>query len=246
MRFNRDRRTPLEQAKSGLRIVGAMVATLATISLFALAYTEIANADHTRSPLAGWLLVIALTATLGITLQYWRRWFFCLPGYLGIRSSLWLLLGWFSLRGFVYVGFPVLMFAMFGMSLRFSESAKLRTFDRAILLITAACLLGAMLAFFSQPSVTALLFAAIGDLALLTSRFYPTGKSRRRAAHDPPPLTLNRCPPYAPTASCPPNGKKYCVPLIGSVTFRNSSCKSSLRSTKSISDVFTISRSDDV
>src|SRR5258707_309635 len=51
---------------------------------------------------------------------------------------------------------------------------------------------------------------------------------------------------HAPTASCPPSGKKYCVPLIGSVTFRSNSCKSSLRSTKSISDVLTISRSDDV
>src|SRR5258706_6893469 len=51
---------------------------------------------------------------------------------------------------------------------------------------------------------------------------------------------------HAPTASCPPSGKKYCVPLMGSVTFRNSSCKSSLRSTKSMSDVLTISRSDDV
>ena len=50
----------------------------------------------------------------------------------------------------------------------------------------------------------------------------------------------------APTVSCPPSGRKYCVPLIGSLTFRSSSCKSSLRSTKSMSDVFTISRSEDV
>jgi hypothetical protein len=47
-------------------------------------------------------------------------------------------------------------------------------------------------------------------------------------------------------ASCPPSGRKYCVPLIGSVTFHSSSCKSSSRSTKSISDVLTINRSDDV
>lgn len=169
-----------------------MVGTMATISLFAVGYARIANADHTHSPLAGWLLVIALTATLGLTVQYWRRWFFFLPGYLGMRSSLWLLLGWFSPRGFVYIGFPVLMFAMFGMSLRFSESAKLRRFDRAILLFTAACLLAAMLEFFAKMSVMALLFAAIGDFALLTSRFYPTGKSRQRAAHDAAALTLNR------------------------------------------------------
>ena len=51
---------------------------------------------------------------------------------------------------------------------------------------------------------------------------------------------------YALAASWLPSGKKYCVPLIGAETFRSSSCKSWLRSTKSISEVFTISRSDDV
>src|SRR5580704_9941797 len=46
--------------------------------------------------------------------------------------------------------------------------------------------------------------------------------------------------------SSEPSGRKYCVPRIGSLTRRSSACKSSLRSTKSISEVFTISRSDDV
>jgi hypothetical protein len=43
---------------------------------------------------------------------------------------------------------------------------------------------------------------------------------------------------YAPTASRPPSGRKYSVPLIRSVPWRNSSCKSSLRLTKSMSEVF--------
>ncbi len=51
---------------------------------------------------------------------------------------------------------------------------------------------------------------------------------------------------YALAASWLPSGRKYCVPLMGAETLRNSSCKSSLRSTKSISEVFTISRSDEV
>ena len=33
---------------------------------------------------------------------------------------------------------------------------------------------------------------------------------------------------YAPTACDPPNGRKYCVPRTGSLTFLNSSCRSSL------------------
>ena len=85
-----------------------------------------------------------------------------------MRSSLWLLLGWFSPRGFVYVGFPILMFVMSAMSLRLRKSHKLRAFDRATLLVAAACLLAAMLEFLSQePEQMALLFAAVGDLALL-------------------------------------------------------------------------------
>jgi hypothetical protein len=190
MRFTRDRRPPIEQAKSGLRIAAAMIATVATVSLFGLAYTQIANADHTRSPLTGWILIAALTITLGFTVQYWRRWFFFIPGYLGMRSSLGLLLGWFSPRGFVYIGFPILMFAMFGMSFRFRESTKLRGSDRAVLLITTVCLLAAMLELFSQPpNAMALLFPAIGDLALFASRFYPTRKSHLHTAAS---VTLNR------------------------------------------------------
>src|SRR5271157_4842461 len=46
--------------------------------------------------------------------------------------------------------------------------------------------------------------------------------------------------------SSEPSGRKYCVPRIGSLTRRSSACKSSLRSTKSISDVFTISKSEEV
>ena len=60
-----------------------MVASVSTVSLFALAYVQIANEDHAHSPLAGWLLAFTLTATLGLTVQYWRRWFFFVPGYLG-------------------------------------------------------------------------------------------------------------------------------------------------------------------
>jgi hypothetical protein len=51
---------------------------------------------------------------------------------------------------------------------------------------------------------------------------------------------------YALAASSDPKGRKYCVPLIGSVTFLSNCCRSSFLSTKSISEVFTISRSDEV
>jgi hypothetical protein len=193
MRFARDRRPPIEQVTSGLRIVGAAIASVAAVALFGLAYVQIANVDRAHNPLAGWLLIVALTATLVLTVQYWRRWFFFIPGYLALRSSLWLLLGWFSPKGFVFIGFAVLLFVMSGMSFRFRESNKLGGVDRAVLLLTAACLFAAMLQFFSQgQSAMSMLYAAIGDLALTASRFFPTRKSRQRPGHDSEPLVHHR------------------------------------------------------
>src|SRR5271167_3303355 len=58
-------------------------------------------------------------------------------------------------------------------------------------------------------------------------------------------FTAGRLRYFLPSSSLP-NGRKYCVPRIGSLTRRNRACKSSLRSTKSISEVLTISKSDEV
>jgi hypothetical protein len=193
MRFTRDRRPPVEQAKSGIRIAGAMVASVVVVALFGLAYSQILDADHVRRSRTGWLLMIALATVLSLTVQYWRRWFFYLPGYLGLRSSLWLLLGWFSPKGFILICFSLLMLAMAATSFRFSQSASMRTLDRAILLVAAACLLASMLEFFVRgQGAMALLFATVADLALFASRFYATRKLRQRARHDSGPLTLNR------------------------------------------------------
>jgi hypothetical protein len=50
-----------------------------------------------------------------------------------------------------------------------------------------------MLEFLSkEPNQMALLFAAVGDLALLTSLINSSRKSRQRAVHDAAPLTLKR------------------------------------------------------
>jgi hypothetical protein len=193
MRLTRDKRPPIEQVKSGLRIVGAMFASVITVSLFRLAYVQIEDADHAHDPFEGWFILIALTVAVGLTSQYWRRWFFFIPGYLGMRFGIWLLFGWFSKSGFIFIGFPVLMFAMSAMSFRFSESPKLRAFDRLVLLITAACLLAAMLELFSEgQNAMALLFAAIGDSILFVYRIYPARKARQRTSHDSAPLTINR------------------------------------------------------
>ena len=106
-------------------------------------------------------------------------------------------------------------------------------------------------AFSNEPKISALVFSGFGDLVLwlqwhVIRRPRVRTRQREQVRLELSSRLLTTELLYAPTASCPPSGRKYCVPLIGSVTFRKSSCRSSLRSTKSISDVFTISRSDDV
>jgi hypothetical protein len=72
MRFTHDRRRPLEQTKSGLRIAGALVASVVVVALFALAYSQILHADHGRHSLTGWPLMIGLATGLAFTVQYWQ------------------------------------------------------------------------------------------------------------------------------------------------------------------------------
>lgn len=56
-------------------------------------------------------------------------------------------------------------------------------------------------------------------------------------------ILTDRC-VQAPVRSAPPRGRKYCVPRTGSLTRCNNSRRSWLSSTKSISEVFTTSRSE--
>ena len=178
MKF-RDRRTALEQAKSGLKIAGAMLVTFAICILLAGAYAQIVNVDGTHSVLRGWLLMAASAAITVATARYWRHWFFLVAAYLGMRSSLGMLLGWFSPRGFVFIIFPVLILTMTALSFRFAKARRIQMADRVALVIAAACLFGAIVGFLSpQPRVTALGFAAVGDLALGLSWMHSIRRSR--------------------------------------------------------------------
>lgn len=156
-----------------------MLISLAALALIGIALVDIVNADGTRHVTLGWLLSVAMVGILASTVQYWRRWFFFLPGYVGTRCLAFLLLGWFSPKGFILVVFPPLMLAMAGLSYRFSKPKRIRSVDRVTLMIGMACFIGSLWAFFSPgPKVTALVFSGSGDLVLLLSKF---GESRRKA-----------------------------------------------------------------
>jgi hypothetical protein len=173
MHLNRDRRTWTQQATSGVKIAAAIVATVAALALIASAYIRIARLDGGNHVTAGWLLLAAITIFLSATAQYWARWFYFLPGYVAMRSTLYLILGWFSPRGFIFVLFPILMAMMAVLSFRFSKLKGVRPVDRVILMFAFACFLGSFAGFFAQqPKSSALVVAVVGNLALLLERFF--------------------------------------------------------------------------
>ena len=166
MRISRDRRPIAKQAKSGLKIAGAMVASLTALALTAISYELIVDLDGSHHVVLGWLLMCA--AVLAMTAQYWRHWFYFLPGYVMMRSLLWVFFGWFSPKGYLFIVFLLLMAAMAGLSYRFSQSTRIFVTDRIALMSALACLIGSIAGMWlREPTVYVLIPAGLGDLILL-------------------------------------------------------------------------------
>jgi hypothetical protein len=106
MLFMRDRRTIMEQAESGLKIAGALVASFFALMLIAVAYAQIANGDGAHHVVTGWFLMVGMAIALAATVQFWSRWFYGLPAYFGVRLFGWFMLGWFSPSGLFSSAFP--------------------------------------------------------------------------------------------------------------------------------------------
>jgi hypothetical protein len=177
----RDHRSVEEQVKSGLKIAGALVATFAALILIASSCVQIINADGTHNVARGWLLMLALVAVLAATVQYWSRWFFCVPAYVAMRSLGWILLGWFSPVGYIFVCFPLLVLAMAKLSFRYSKLKRIRIIDRVILMIALACLLGSFAGFFAQPPrLSAMAYTSVADLVLWMASIADNQRKRQR------------------------------------------------------------------
>jgi len=69
MHLSCDRRTWTQQATSGVKIAGAIVATAAALGLIASAYIRIARLDGGNHVTAGWLLLAAVTIVLSATVS---------------------------------------------------------------------------------------------------------------------------------------------------------------------------------
>lgn len=146
MRF-RDSRSITDQIKSGVRITGALLLSLAVISAFIAGYRQLTGLSVLQNVWYGSLLLFGVSILLVATVQYWRLWFPAVPGFFGLRLIWGFFFGWFAsdLSGLWYVLFPLLMLGMSGLSIRFSRKQfRMRRIDRAVLFMALICLLLAM------------------------------------------------------------------------------------------------------
>jgi|tagenome__1003787_1003787.scaffolds.fasta_scaffold20857622_4 hypothetical protein len=106
----------------------------------------------------------------------------------------------------------------------FTLPTRMLVADRAALFVVLLCLLIAIPEFLLLGLVkSVVVVSAVGDGVLLLSWLHWGGLTALEQCRRLPRVARRY---QADAASCDPSGKKYCVPLIGAETFRNSSCKS--------------------
>jgi hypothetical protein len=186
MKFKRDKRSVSEQAKSGLKIAGAIMVTVLTIALFAKGYKLQAHPDNSREFVVGWALLASLIVFLLATMRFWRIWFPYIPGYLGMRSLFGFYFSWFipSISGLWAFIFPLLMLGMAFLSFRYSKNSfRMLVADRAALFVALLCLLIAITEFFLLGLVkSVVILSAVGDGVLLLSWLRWKWSHRSKAA----------------------------------------------------------------
>jgi len=65
-----DERPAIEQVKSGLKIVGAILSSFAAFLLFAIGYVDITRPEWQHIAL-GWLLLMTTVAAMFVTVHFW-------------------------------------------------------------------------------------------------------------------------------------------------------------------------------
>ena len=83
----KDERPPLEQVKSGFKIVGAMLLCLAAFLLFSKSYALLSG-NRDGPVTLGWILLCIEVGALFVTVRYWARIFFSVIAYCALRSTI--------------------------------------------------------------------------------------------------------------------------------------------------------------
>ncbi len=166
----RDKRPPLEQVKSGFRIVGRMLAVFSVALGFLIGCRKIQIPQLPHDPLIGIIIVVLSVGIMIATARYWAAWFFGLVAYCAWR---------FLSRGFFLASVShtsmLLMagsfagtLAMAFLTYRFtSKRYTVTALDRATLVIATICLL-LTIVFFADTYRSAVVFS-VGVVALFVS-----------------------------------------------------------------------------
>lgn len=169
----RDERTVAEQIKSGLRLAGWVLLTLAFIYLllgstgFLIGKGEYTRPIHRVLGVGG---LIAISTTLFLTVSHWVKWFIGALGYFALKAVFALLLG-------SSIAQPRLWFVEFALLLGVGVLLCARYLSRKAETIEAAALVGLVVALsFTLVCDSVFPFlAGVGFLAVVQ-----LGQSRRR------------------------------------------------------------------
>lgn len=166
----RDKRPPLEQVKSGFRIVGRMLAVFGVALGFIVGCVKIQTPELPHDLLFGIVLVVLSIGIMVGTARYWAAWFFGLVAYCAWRClsrgfllasahhiSMLLMAGMFT--GLLVMAFLTYCFT--------SKRYTLTQLDRATLVIAAVCLL-LTTTLFADTYRTAIVFS-LGVVSLFVS-----------------------------------------------------------------------------
>jgi len=189
--MNRDIRPPLEQVKSGLRLVSKMLAAFGTVLLFIDGCSRIQAVELPQYSLVGIAMVTLSICIMLVTVRYWAASFFGLVAYIALRCLI---------RGLLFAStnhistlsiarlFAGLLVAAL-LTYRFtSKRYVVNQLDRITLVIAVVCILASLLFEDSYRSVAVF---SVGDLCLFVSWLaYRARKYSDRKSHQSPALPI--------------------------------------------------------
>jgi len=157
MLTRKDDRPPLEQVKSGFKIVGAMLLCLAAFLLFSKSYTLL-TARREGQAVLGWVLLSVTAGALFVTVRYWAGIFFPVVAWSALRCTVLVVLVlagaapdsslWFA------VGLSACLWGMTAFSYRFYDQKFFTVVDQ-LTLTSAAMLFFLALLKFGASSINA-------------------------------------------------------------------------------------------
>jgi hypothetical protein len=166
--MKRDRRPVIEQVKSGLRIVGKMLAAFAIAVTFMAGSALIRTHQYSYQLAIGWALILISVLVMTATVRFWAAGFFGFIAYGAYRSLGGVLVAdVFHVPRLYMVIASVSAFAMALLSYRFtSRRLHVTAIDRASICIAASCVL---LTFLFGDNYWGLAVFNAGNVSLLLS-----------------------------------------------------------------------------